>query len=105
MVMAEAFAHPWDPRGRQSACRRARGRAAGRLSRGLPAILALAFWALLLGLLPAAAQPARAAEAGPTDAKVAVPGLLDFDGCVRLAIQQSPYLTKSAVEIDIRRIE
>ena len=105
MVMAEAFAHPWDPRGRQSAGRRARGRAAGRLSRGLPAILALAFLALLLGLLPAAAQPARAAEASPTDAKVAVPGLLDFDGCVRLAIQQSPYLTKSAVEIDIRRID
>ncbi len=73
-------------------------------SRGLPAILAIAFLALLLGLLPAAAQPAWAAEAGPTDAKAAVPGLLDFDGCVRLAIQQSPYLTKSAVEIDIRRM-
>ncbi|MFI5330001.1 MAG: TolC family protein [Desulfobaccales bacterium] len=64
----------------------------------------MAFLALLLGLLPAAAQPAGAAEAGPTDAKVAVPALLDFDGCVRLAIQQSPYLTKSAVEIDIRRM-
>ena len=80
------------------------GRAYGRLSRGLPAILALAFLAVLLGLLPAAGQPVWAAEAGPTDAKVAVPGLLDFDGCVRLAIQQSPYLTKSAVEIDIRRM-
>ena len=100
MVMAEAFAHPWDLRGQQSAG----GRACGRISRGLPAILAIAFLALLLGLLPAAAQPAWAAEAGPTDAKVAVPGLLDFDGCVRLAIQQSPYLTKSAVEIDIRRM-
>ncbi len=102
--MAEVFAHPWDPRGQQSACRRARGRDYGRIGRGLPAILALAFLALLLELLPAAAQPAWAAEANPTDAKVAVPGLLDFDGCVRLAIQQSPYLTKSAVEIDIRRI-
>jgi outer membrane protein TolC len=105
MVTAEAFAHPWDPRGRQSAGRPARGRAAGPISRGLPAILAMAFLALLLGLLPAAAQPARAAEASLTDAKVAIPGLLDFDGCVRLAIQQSPYLTKSAVEIDIRRID
>ena len=101
MVMAEAFAHPWDPRGQQSAGRRA---GCGQISRGLPAILAMAFLALLLGLLPAAAQPAWAAEAGPADAKVAVPGLLDFDGCVRLAIQQSPYLTKSAVEIDIRRM-
>ncbi len=104
MVMAAALAHPWDPRGQQSACRRARGRADGRISRGLPAILALAFLAVLPGLLPAAAQPAWAAEAGHADAQVAVPGLLDFDGCVRLAIQQSPYFKKSAVEIDIRRM-
>ena len=100
MVRAEAFALPCDLRGQQSAG----GRAYGRLSRGLPVILALAFLAVLLGLLPGAGQPVWAAEAGPTDAKVAVPGLLDYDGCVRLAIQQSPYLTKSAVAIDIRRM-
>lgn len=29
---------------------------------------------------------------------------LDFDACARLAIRQSPYLTKSEVEIDIRRL-
>ena len=104
MVMAEAFALPMGPPG-SAVCLPASSRAApSRLSRGLPAILALAFWAVLLGLLPAAAQPARAAEAGPTDAKVAVPSLLDFDGCVRLAIQQSPYFNKSAVEIDLRRM-
>lgn len=105
MVMAEAFVHPWAPRGQQSACRRARGQAYCQISRGLQVILARACLPLLLGLLLAASQPTWAAEASSTDAKVAVPSLLDFEGCVRLAIQQSPYLTKSAVEIDIRRFD
>ena len=101
MVMAEAFAHPWDPRGQQSACRRARGPAYCRIGRSLSALV-LILLALLLGLLLEAAPPATAAETGPAKA---APGLLDFDGCVRLAIQQSPYLTKSAVEIDVRRLD
>ncbi|MCX5892949.1 MAG: TolC family protein [Deltaproteobacteria bacterium] len=64
--------------------------------------MALIFLALLLGLLLEAAPPAGAAEVDPANA---APSLLDFEGCVRLAIQKSPYLTKSAVEIDIRRLD
>ena len=104
MVMAEPLVHPWDPRGLPSAYRRG-GQTYCQISRGLQAIWATAFWALTLGLLLAAALPNWAAAASPTDAKVAIPGPLNFESCARLAIKQSPYFTKSKIEMDIRRMD
>ncbi len=46
-----------------------------------------------------AADPVAAAKTGATE------GLLNFDGLVNLAVRQSPYFTKSALEIEIRRMD
>jgi outer membrane protein TolC len=103
--MAAAFAHQWDPRGHQVGHSQTHGQDQRRLGRGLPALLLAAFLTFSLVLLPEASRPALAAEPGPADAQVVPQGPLKFDDCVRLAIQRSPYLIKSAVDIDIRRID
>jgi hypothetical protein len=48
-----------------------------------------------------------AAAAAPEKPKFSAPGpeTADFDACVRLALRQSPYFTKSSLEIDIRRLD
>jgi outer membrane protein TolC len=59
---------------------------------------------ITLGLLLKANRPALAAEPSPANAQVVPSGPLTFEDCVRLAIHQSPYFTRSALEIEVRRI-
>lgn len=97
MAMAEVFAHPGNAAGQRFACGRRRGTGSRHLGRSLRAVLALGLLVLILGVLDPC-RPASAAQEVPT-------GKLDFEACVRLALQQSPYLTKSSLEIDIRRLD
>jgi outer membrane protein TolC len=103
MAMAEVFAHPRDAAGQRLACSRRRGTGSRHLSRSLRAVLALGLLVLIWGGLDPC-TPASAASSA-LDAKVVPTGKLDFEACVRLALQQSPYLTKSSLEIDIRRLD
>lgn len=101
IAMTEVFVHPWDTASQQFA----RTRARHQISRSFGALLAtLSLWLLILGL-PGASRPAYAAEPNPADSRPVPQGPLNFDDCIRLAIHQSPYLTKSSVEIDIRRLD
>jgi outer membrane protein TolC len=63
---------------------------------------------LLLGILPfLAGWPAiaRSAEDRPQTAPAEVSrGPANFDDCVRLALRQSPFFTKSSLEIEVRRM-
>ena len=102
--MAAAFAHPWDAAGRRFALNRTNGPNSHQIIRDVGVILALSLLALILGVL-GSPGPAPAAEPGPVEANTAIQGPLDFDACARLAIRQSPYLTKTSVEIDIRRLD
>lgn len=76
------------------------------LARG-GAFLAVIVLALALAPDRAAAMP----EVGPAGAAVSqesVPlpeGPADFDTCVRIALQKSPFLIKSALEIDIKKLD
>jgi outer membrane protein TolC len=47
----------------------------------------------------------RAAEPDLSDSLVVPRGPIGYDACARLAIRQSPYFTKSSVEIDVRRMD
>ncbi len=64
-------------------------------------------WGLILLLLAGTARPGLAGAAEPelSDSPAAPQGPLGYDACARLAIQRSPYFTKSSVEIDIRRLD
>ncbi len=104
MAMAEAFAYPWDAAGRRFALNRTNGPNSHRISRGFGVVLALSLLALILGVL-GSPEPAPAAEPDPIATNIAPQGPLNFETCARLAIQQSPYLTKTSVEIDIRRMD
>jgi len=104
MAMAEAFAYPWDAASRRFARNRTNGPNSHQIGRGLGVILALSLLALILGVL-GSPEPAPAAEPDPVEANIARQGPLDFDACARLAIRQSPYLTKTSVEIDIRQMD
>ncbi len=104
VAMAEGFAYPEDTASRQSARHRTDSPESHQISRRLRAILALGLLALILGMWGAPFATC-AAESAPPDANVIPSGPLDFDACARLAIRQSPYLTKSSVEIDIRRMD
>lgn len=102
--MAEVFGYPWDHGGRRFALNRENSPSSRQVRRGLGVILALSLMVLIIGVLGSpAATPA--AEPDPVEANIALQGPLDFDACARLAIRQSPYLTKSSVEIDIRRLD
>ncbi len=56
------------------------------------------------GLLPEA-YSALAEEKGVATDSTATPGSMDFKSCIRLALEQSPYFTESAVEIEIRHLD
>ncbi len=101
MVMAPAFAYREDPASRQSARHRCDS-VPFKISRNLGIILGLV--ALIFGVWGAPLATC-AAESSPPEVNGAPPGPLDFDACARLAIRQSPYLIKSSVEIDIRRMD
>lgn len=49
---------------------------------------------------PAVAQTDVQVKADPR-----IEGPLDFQGCVKLALQQSPYLTSSSLDIDVKRLD
>ncbi len=101
MVMAPAFAYREDPASRQSARHRCDS-VPFKISRNLGIILGLV--ALIFGVWGAPLATC-AAESTPPEVNGVPPGPLDFDACARLAIRQSPYLIKSSVEIDIRRMD
>jgi outer membrane protein TolC len=61
----------------------------------------------LLGILPFLMGwpgDARGAAEGPAAPAEASPGPMNFDQCVRLALRQSPFFTKSSLEIEVRRM-
>jgi len=64
---------------------------------------------LLIGLLVFALAGSGATLAGEAavtpEPAVSTEGLLNFDGLVHLALRQSPYFTKSALEIEVRRMD
>jgi outer membrane protein TolC len=75
-----------------------------RLFRQLPCF-PLAILCLLAFMLTGGASTAFGAEARPQATPPEIPaGPADFDSTVRLALKQSPFFTKSALEIEIRRL-
>ncbi len=104
MAMVVALAPSGAPSGLRSAARGVCPRRARRFSQGLRALLALGLFALILGIcLTPRPSPAAALDLGEDKVVPQVP--LDFDACARLALRQSPYLLKSAMDIDIRRLD
>ncbi len=62
---------------------------------------------VLAALILLAAYPSEAQiDAGmPVKEDPPIEGVMDFARCVGLALQQSPYLTSSSLEIDVKRID
>jgi outer membrane protein TolC len=76
-----------------------------RLVRRLPGFFLVMLWLLML-MLPGGATLAFGSAAQTQDTPIEVPsGPTDFDHSVRLALKQSPFFTKSALEIEIRRLD
>jgi outer membrane protein TolC len=76
-----------------------------RLVRRLPCFF-LVILLLLAVMLPGGATVALGAEVRPQNTPTEIPGgPTDFDNSVRLALKQSPFFTKSSLEIDIRRLD
>jgi hypothetical protein len=60
---------------------------------------------LIMGVLTTP-RLSRAAQSDHAEDKVFVPqGPLNFDACAQLAIKQSPYFTKTKIEMDIRKLD
>ncbi|OGP69258.1 MAG: hypothetical protein A2Z73_03465 [Deltaproteobacteria bacterium RBG_13_60_28] len=94
------------------------GGAAGRRQKGTPPkktkgrpgekvllFLAAILLALALGASAAAARGAEDPQRGGPQEGEALPGPVDFDGAARLALRQSPYFTKSSLEIEVKRLD
>jgi len=75
-----------------------------QFSQALRALLTLGLLALILGIC-LTPRPSPAAAPQPGEDKIVPPGPLDFEACARLALRQSPYLLKSAMDIDIKRLD
>jgi len=76
-----------------------------RLVRQLPCFF-LAILLLLAVMLPGGITVALGAEVRPQNTPTEIPGgPTDFDNSVRLALKQSPFFTKSSLEIEIRRLD
>jgi Outer membrane efflux protein len=100
--MGEAFSYPGGATDPRSACGKCDLPEARRIRRGLGPLLFLSLLALMIGFL-GSSRPTLAMESEP--AITLSKGPLDFDACARLAIRQSPYFTKTSVEIDIRKMD
>jgi outer membrane protein TolC len=75
-----------------------------RLISRLPGFSLVMLW-LLAVMLPGAATIALGAEVRPQNTPTEIPtGPTDFDSTVSLALKQSPFFTKSSLEIEIRRL-
>ncbi len=78
-----------------------------RIASIFPSFPALALWVLLVLLVGfpttgwSAAEPQPAAAASPVVPQTP----LNFDECVRLALRQSPFFSKSSLEIEIRQLD
>ena len=66
-------------------------------------IIGLVFLALSILGLPQAAE--AAAKETANEAAALPEGPTDFDTCVSFALRQSPFLTKSSMEIDLKRLD
>ena len=76
-----------------------------RLVHQLPCFF-LVILLLLAVILPGGATVAWGAAARPQNTPTEIPsGPTDFDNSVRLALKQSPFFTKSALEIEIKRLD
>jgi len=76
-----------------------------RFIRRLPGFF-LMMVVLLAATPPGGAANALGAEGSPPDSPIQIPGgPTDFDKSVALALKQSPFFTKSALEIEIRRLD
>ena len=76
----------------------------GTLAHGVRAFLLI--WLLVLsGGAPCLAEPAVPGEDAPALSSALVQGPADFEECVRLALRQSPFLLKSSLEIEVRRLD
>ncbi len=63
---------------------------------------------LLAAMVQTGVAVASGAERAPlpdTEEPALPPGGMNFDQCVRLAIQQSPYIKSGSLEIDVRRLD
>ncbi len=104
MAMVEALARSGATSGLWSAPRGVCMRQTRQFSQGLRALLTLGLLALILGIcLTPRPSPAAAPKSG--EDKIVPQGPLDFEACVRLALRQSPYLLKSAMDIDLKRLD
>ncbi len=102
--MVETLAPSGAPSGLRSGGRDVCLRRVRQFSQGLRALLALGLFALILGIcLTPRPSPAAALNLGEDKIVPQVP--LDFEACVRLALRQSPYLLKSSMDIDLRRLD
>lgn len=68
----------------------------------LPPLLLWMLLALLVTWPALARSPEASPETGPLEVAT---GPADFDTCVKLALRQSPALIKSALEIEVRRLD
>lgn len=65
-------------------------------------IIAWAFMTLGLTIL---SQPVQGASLSPEAQTLSPTGVVNFDEGVRIALYQSPFLTKSSLEVDIRKLD
>lgn len=97
------------PREAAGRLRGVEGTRRNRVAPGTPAHRVRAV--LLIGLLvlaggaPCLAEPAVPGGDAPALSSALVQGPADFEECVRLALRQSPFLLKSSLEIEVRRLD
>ncbi len=87
-----------------AAARHRQASTAARPATGRLAVFLAGWFAACLTLTaaPAAAAPETLSPGGQSQS---LPASVDFDACARLALKQSPYFTKSALEIEVRRLD
>ena len=55
--------------------------------------------------LPFSDHHAFAQDESVSSVSTDTPGSMDFNACIRLALEQSPYFKESTLEIDVRRLD
>ena len=102
--MAATLARPGAPSGSRSEARGVCLRAARQCRRALRVLRTLGLLALILGIC-LTPRPSPAAPVKLGEDRIVPQTPLDFEACVRLALRQSPYLLKSAMDIDLTRLD
>ena len=62
-------------------------------------------WAFITIGLTTLSQPVQGASYPPTAPTLSPSGSMNYEEAVRIALNQSPFLTKSSLEIDLRRLD